>query len=83
MNVLPAHPQIVSYLKKFRLTAKYQKQIRLLEQNIKHPSLRVERLEPKAKGIYSFRLDLKYRGLFIFRDDLNAIEVLAITKHYR
>jgi plasmid maintenance system killer protein len=64
------------------LIRKYQKQIAVLGKNPRHPSLNLEILEPKNRGIYSFRLDKKYRGLFIYRDDLKAIEIIAVTCHY-
>ncbi|MFH1841101.1 MAG: hypothetical protein ABH807_03030 [Candidatus Shapirobacteria bacterium] len=74
--------RLENYLRVHRLTKKYQKQIAILEKNARHPSLNLEILEPKNRGIYSFRLDKKYRGLFIHRDDLKAIEIIAITCHY-
>lgn len=83
MNIVPLSPRVEQYLKHHRLNNKFQKQLKLLEADPKYPSLNIERLEPKSRGIYSFRIDLKFRALFIFRDDLNAIEILAITNHYR
>lgn len=82
IKILSVGPDIHAYLKKHNLTKKFNKQIVLLGNNLSHPSLHVERLEPKIKGIYSFRLDAKYRALFIFRDDLSALEFLVVTKHY-
>lgn len=82
-KILPVDPDILVYLKRHNLAKKFNKQIALLENNLSYPSLHVERLEPKARGIYSFRVDIKYRALFIFRDDLRAIEILAATKHYK
>ena len=81
-KILPVDSEIHVYLKKHNLTKKFTKQTGLLEKNLNHPGLHVERLEPKARGIYSFRVDIKYRALFIFRAELNAIEILTITKHY-
>lgn len=83
MEILPLSPRNEAYLKRYKLEKKYQKQVRLLAENPRHPGLNVERLEPKERGIYSFRLDRKYRTLFIFRDDLKAVEILTFTKHYR
>jgi len=75
--------EISDYLKKRGLVKKFEKQLKILETNPRHPSLNIELLEPKNRGIYSFRIDRKYRALFIYRDDLEAIEVLAVTDHYQ
>jgi len=82
MMVLPPSKSVSLYLKKHNLLKKYQKQVILLEKDLKHPSLNTERLYPKERGIYSFRLDRSYRVLFIYRDDIDGIEVIAITRHY-
>lgn len=37
--------------------------------NLFHPSLHTEKLRPKEKEYWSFRIDLSYRILFRFRDD--------------
>ena len=83
MTISPIHPDITAYLTRRNLLNKFTKQIRFLESNPKHPSLNIELMEPKSKGIYSFRIDHKYRALFIFRDDKNAIEILSATDHYQ
>lgn len=83
MKVLPVSPRLKKYLQSHQLVQRFKKQIRFLEENPRHPSLRVELLEPKERGIYSFRVDLQFRALFIFRDDLKALEIIAITRHYR
>lgn len=80
--VLPSNKLVLKKLKKYGLTRKYAKQIKLLESNIYHPSLNVELLEPKKMGIYSFRIDRKYRGIFIFRKKNEVLEVLNVTVHY-
>lgn len=56
--------------------------MKLLENNVYHPSLNVELLEPKKMGIYSFRIDRKYRAIFIFREKNEVIEVINVTVHY-
>ena len=82
-SILPLHPDIHKYLSTHHLQNKFQKQIRFLQTNPRHPSLHLELLEPKNKGIYSFRIDLKYRSLFIYRSNLESIEILANTSHYQ
>jgi Txe/YoeB family toxin of Txe-Axe toxin-antitoxin module len=81
-NLLPLNSKISKLLERHSLEKKFTKQSDLLCQNPQHPSLRLELLEPRQHGIYSFRIDRKYRALFIFRTDHQAIEILAITLHY-
>lgn len=81
MKIRPLRKDLADYLATHNLTAKYQKTSKLLQQNIKHPSLNTELLEPKKHGIYSFRIDLKYRALFFI--DGSEIEVFKVTNHYR
>jgi len=45
---------------------KAEKQERLFRQNPFHPSLHTEKLEPKGKQVWSFRVDRSYRVLFPF-----------------
>jgi len=73
---------MLKILRKYRLQSKFEKQIKLLTENPKHPSLNLELLEPKKYGIYSFRIDRKFRALLIFRQDKNILEILNITVHY-
>ena len=82
-SILPLYADIHKYLSTHHLQNKFQKQIRFLQTNPRHPSLHLELLEPKNKGIYSFRIDLKYRSLFIYRSNLESIEILANTSHYQ
>lgn len=82
MRILPVHIEILEYVQKRGLAKKLAKQIKLLERNVRHPSLNVELLEPKRLKIYSFRVDKKYRAIFIFREAL-VIEILEITDHYK
>lgn len=81
MKIKPLKSDLKKNLKKHNLVKKWDKAISLLESNIKHPSLNVELLEPKWRGIYSFRLDRKYRALFFITE--SQIEIFQITKHYR
>lgn len=82
MEVLPSNNLVLKKLKKYCLQKKFDKQAKLLESNIYHPSLNVELLEPKKMGLYSFRIDRKYRAIFIFRNMNSVIEVLNVTVHY-
>jgi len=81
-KILPLNSKVNKLLQKHSLENKFNKQIKLLAENPNHPSLRLELLEPKKYGVYSFRIDRKFRALFIFRLDKKAIEVLTITVHY-
>ena len=65
MKIKELRDDLVKYLKKHQLTAKYNRSKDLFENDPLYPSLHVELLEPKHRLIYSFRLDRKYRALFI------------------
>lgn len=82
-TILPITGRLQAKVVKHGLEKKFAKQLRLLADNPRHPSLCLELLEPKVQGVYSFRIDLKYRALFVFRPDQVAIEILVITVHYR
>jgi len=81
MKVKLLRKDLTKDLKKFHLTAKWQKAKKLFEANLRHPSLNTELLEPKWRGIYSFRLDKKYRALFFIAN--GKAEIFKITKHCR
>ena len=83
MEVLPISAKVTSKLIKHSLQKKFNKQLGLLKSNPRHPGLKIELLEPKQYGIYSFRVDRKYRALFVFRSDKQVLEILAITVHYK
>ncbi|MBI3459301.1 type II toxin-antitoxin system YoeB family toxin [Candidatus Azambacteria bacterium] len=72
---------LIEYLVFHGLEKKWKKASRLFEENIKHPSLETELLEPHWRGIYSFRIDKKYRSLFFIKDGI--VEVFKITNHYK
>ena len=82
MEILPLHREVVAYLKRYRLEKKFIKQAKLLEENIFHPSLNVELLEPRHLRLYSFRVDRKYRTIFIFRES-GKIEIIDVNNHYQ
>jgi Txe/YoeB family toxin of Txe-Axe toxin-antitoxin module len=73
---------IREYIKKHGLLRKWHKARSLFENNPSHPSLNTELLEPRHRGIYSFRIDIKYRALFICQSE-SIVEIIAVTKHYR
>lgn len=81
MHIRQLRKDLERFVVKHGLTGKWTKAKVLIGKNIRHPSLRVELLEPRWRGIYSFRLDRKYRALFFISD--GEIEVFQITKHYR
>lgn len=83
MKILPLDEELVTYLKKHNLTIKFEKQLKLLEFNLRHPSLHTEILEPKERGIKSFRIDLKFRAIFIYDQERDELEVITINKHYQ
>lgn len=82
MRILPLRADQERFLKRRTLLRKYQKQKKLLEENIFHPSLNFELLEPKHMHIYSFRIDRKYRAMFVFVHS-ELIEVVDINNHYK
>ena len=82
MKIKPLRQDLLEYLITHILVKKWHKASRLFENNIRHPSLNTELLEPRWKGIYSFRLDKKYRVLF-FIDAQDRVEVFQITNHYK
>ena len=82
-TILPYSKNIVQKAIKYGIEKKFLKQCTYLAQNLQHPSLHTELLEPKQHGIYSFRIDQKYRALFFFRENITLIEILAITVHYK
>ena len=55
---------------------KAEKKEKLFRQNPFHPSLHTEKLEPKGKEVWSFRVDKKYRIFFRF---INSNRVLFLT----
>ena len=81
MKIKSLRKELLTYLKIRHLEQKWEKALRLFEQNIRYPSLNTELLEPHWRGIYSFRLDRKYRVLFFMSK--NEAEVFQITNHYK
>lgn len=59
---------------------KLVKQESLFKNNTFHPSLNTEKIEPKGKGIWTYRVDKKYRVAFRFEDPQTAV-LLAVGPH--
>lgn len=82
MVIKPLRADLIDYLLKHNLTKKFEKQIKLFQNNPRHPSLNTEILEPKTLKLYSFRIDRKYRAIFILVSPDHA-EVIDINDHYQ
>jgi len=59
---------------------KAEKQEKLFRHNYFHPSLHTEKLEPKRKQIWSFRVDKKYRIFFKF-EEKDKVIFLTVGPH--
>ncbi len=82
MKVKSLRKDLQKYLTRHTLTKKFNKQLKIFENNPKHPSLNTERLEPKHLKIYSFRIDRKYRVIFILIGS-DIAEIVDINDHYQ
>ena len=82
MKILPLRADQEEFLKKRNLMRKFKKQKELFEENVFHPSLNFELLEPKHLHIYSFRIDRKYRAVFVFMQP-ELVEIVDINNHYQ
>lgn len=82
MIFLPLTSKQNRYLHDHDLIKKYTKQVNIFLSNVHHPSLNLELLEPRDKGIYSFRLDIHFRVLFVFHSS-EVAEIIVITNHYK
>ena len=82
MRIRPLHPELAEYLDRRGIREKFEKQKQLFEENLRHPSLHSEILEPRQWRIYSFRIDQKYRAIFHIRQDGDA-EIIDINDHYQ
>jgi mRNA-degrading endonuclease RelE of RelBE toxin-antitoxin system len=56
------------------------KQILIFKNNIFHPSLHTEKLSPKWKEVWSFRIDKRFRVIFRFINQ-NTILFLTVGPH--
>jgi addiction module RelE/StbE family toxin len=59
---------------------KAEKQEKIFRNNPFHPSLHTEKLMPKGKGIWSFRIGKRYRIIFRFLDK-NRVVFLTVGSH--
>lgn len=81
MEIKVVTPKVYRYLDKHKLLSKWYKKVILFEENMRHPSLHTELLEPREEKIYSFRIDIKYRALFVIHE--NKALVFKVTNHYK
>ena len=59
---------------------KAERKEQLFRANPFHPSLKTEKLEPKSKEYWSFRIDREYRIIFRFKDD-SSVYFLTCGHH--
>lgn len=59
---------------------KVDKQIGFLRENPFHPSLHTEKLNPKSRQVWSFRIDRTYRGMFKFIEG-DHIVLMTVGTH--
>lgn len=81
MNVLVAE----EFIKHFRelplpIQRKFERQEAAFRNNPFHPSLHTEKLEPRGRQVWSFRIDRRYRVLFRFVDR-NTVLLLSVGHH--
>lgn len=66
------HPEIIS---------QYEKTLKLLELNPKHPSLRLHKLKGKLSELYSISINISYRITITFIIENNIIIPINIGAH--
>lgn len=66
------HPEIIS---------QYEKTLKLLELNPKHPSLRLRKLKGKLSELYSISINISYRITITFIIENNIIIPINIGSH--
>lgn len=81
MQASPLSEKVQVEIGSFGLEKKFAKALKLFVLNHRHPSLHTELLEPRHRGIYSFRIDRKFRALFFLT--ANGAEIFKITNHYK
>lgn len=83
INILPIDEGVQKKIDRHNIRKKFEKQLALFIQNPQHPSLHVELLEPKERGIWSFRIDRKYRALFLTNAQTQTVHIITVTTHYQ
>ncbi len=63
-----------------KIKMKAEKQERIFRENPFYPSLHTEKLEPKGKQLWSFRVDRSYRILFRLLNK-NTVVFLTVGTH--
>ena len=63
-----------------QIQKKAEKQERLFKNNPFYPSLHTEKLEPRGRQVWSFRIDKSYRILFRFLDGQKVV-FLTVGPH--
>ena len=56
------------------------RKLQLLRMDLKYPSLRVKKLEPRSLNLYSLRINKQMRIIFSIEDQV--ITLLYLSKHY-
>jgi len=64
MEIKPLRKDLERFITSHNLKNQWEKVKSFFENDVRHPSLHTELLEPRWHGIYYFRLDKKYRALF-------------------
>jgi plasmid maintenance system killer protein len=75
-------PEVIEEAKRLNLEKKLNKAKRLFCENIRHPSLNFEKLEPKTAHTWSIRIDIHYR-LKIIRDSESKFIGFDLSNHYK
>ncbi len=63
------------------IQGKAEKQEKMFKRDPFHPSLHTEKLEPKGKQVWSFRIDKKYRIFFRFSDGGKKATFFTVGPH--
>lgn len=63
-----------------RIQRRADKQIIIFKNNPFYPSLNTEKLSPKARGLWNFRIDRRYRVIFEFVKE-NKVLFLTVGPH--
>jgi plasmid maintenance system killer protein len=63
-----------------QIQLKAEKQTEIFKNNPLYPSLHTEKLIPKSRAVWSFRIDRKYRIIFRFVGNGN-VEFLTVGPH--